>query len=371
MKVLLVTDVFHSSQGGGAIILREVFSRLAEKGYDITVLTPSKKEPIEGIDIKTVPIKSRELFVFSALKKSVELAKKSDIINTATYFGGFPANIAKFFSKKPCLLSCLTYFGKKWGKLRSFPLSLAGYGIEYMLFKLKFDKIACLSSSQFKALEQVGIERKGIEVVYPGVDFSVFKPKKASKETIDAEGKFVYAFFGRADKQKGVDILLEAAEEFSQKEPDSKLLMILSDGPEKKNIIKMIDSLKLKDNLIFLEAQTQKNLVKLLNASDAVVVPSRGESFGLAAAEASALRKPVIASNVDSLPEIIMDKKTGFLVKPEEPKEIVDRLCVLANNSRLGKKMGSKGKKYVRKFSWENAAKKYDKIYQEIANIKK
>jgi phosphatidylinositol alpha-mannosyltransferase len=364
MRILLITDVFLPRRGGTEIIFYEIFKRLISKGHKVTVITPRIKgtkefETIDGFQINRISPGNRLIFIFKALKKCLELTKNSDVIQTAVWFGGYLAGAVKIFSRKPCILMVNAFFSYKWFKIRNPALALLFTSAEKLLFHLPFDKFICLSNSQKELLISSGIDKDKINVIYPGINFDLFKPKLPKK--LEQKRPFTYCFYGRYDPQKGIENLLKAAKIFSQKHPESRLILVTSRHDK---LRRMIDKLNLKKNVVLLENKSQKELVDIINDVDVVIVPSKAEPFGMVAAEASAIKKPVIASNIDGLREIIVNGETGFLVNT--PKEIVEKLTLLYQNQELRNQMGIKGREYVKKFNWDNAAKEYEKIYENI-----
>jgi glycosyltransferase involved in cell wall biosynthesis len=365
MKILVITDVFFPRRGGTEIIFYEIFKRLVKQGHKVTVITPrinatKKFEIIDGLEINRISPGNRLVFIIKALKKSLKLAKDSDIIQSAVWYGGYLSSIVKIFSHKPCVLMVNAFFSYKWFKIRNPILALLFSFVEKILFSFPFDCFICLSKSQAKLLTSSGIDKSKIEIAYPGINFNLFKPKKLN--LLQSPKKvFTYCFYGRYDPQKGIDIILKVAKKFSQVYPKSKLILIVA-GSHK--IQSMIDKLNLKENVLLLKGLPQKQLVNIIDTVDVVVVPSKAEPFGMVAAESSALGKAVIANNIDGLREIIINGKTGFLVNT--PEEMIEKLSLLYQNKELRNQMGTRGTKYVRKFNWDFAAKKYEKIYRNL-----
>lgn len=367
MKILCISDVFYPRTGGTEVIFFEIFKRLAQRGFEITAVTPrivgtKKYEEVEGIKIIRVKPANRLAFSITCLPKALSAVKNSNIIQSTCWFPGYPAFLCKMIAKKPAVLMVNAHFDWDWFKLRD-PITAAFFAAaEELLVKMPFDKYCPLSKAQARALEN-DVEKSKIEVVYPGVNFDLFKSKKISKAVLDInDNDFVYAFYGRHDPQKGVDILLKTAKIFSAKHFDTKLLIVC---PQYERIMYDIKKMKLERHVILYRGMLQAELVKYLNAADAVVVPSRVESFGIVAAEASALEKPIIAGNIGPLPEIVINGKTGFLTELN-PYKIAEKLEMLYNNPNLRRRMGKNGRKYVKRFSWDKAAKQYERIYEEL-----
>jgi glycosyltransferase involved in cell wall biosynthesis len=88
-----------------------------------------------------------------------------------------------------------------------------------------------------------------------------------------------------------------------------------------------------------------KDLISLYQQSDAFVLPSEAEAFGIAAAEATAVGLPVIASRGGSLAEIVEEGETGFLVQSGDERSLMERMLALAHNADLCARMGRAARK--------------------------
>jgi glycosyltransferase involved in cell wall biosynthesis len=156
----------------------------------------------------------------------------------------------------------------------------------------------------------------------------------------------IVAFVGRLDRQKGADEFLKAAAEVVRSEPSTRFV-VAGDGREKRRLVALAAQLSLDALVSFVGWQA--NAYPLLAQIDLLVMPSRWEPFGLAAAEAMALRKPVVATAVDGLPEVIEDGVTGRLVAPGDPTALATGILELVRNPGLRTRMGEQGRKRVEK----------------------
>jgi glycosyltransferase involved in cell wall biosynthesis len=224
--------------------------------------------------------------------------------------------------------------------------------------------------SSRKLVQFYGVDKTKIRLVPNGVDTERFKPSgecETMKHQIGLNDKLCVLFVGRLIPRKGLPFLLEAAQhvlrEFSQ-----TMFVIVGDGPLKNNLRAHLEKMNLVDNFVFLGDVKEKVLPALYNCADVFVLPSIQEGQGIALLEAQATAKPVVAFNVGGVSEVVLDKATGFLMKPDSHLLAEAVLKLLANHS-LRKKMGSKGREFVSgKFSWNVCAKKMLKVYCEAAN---
>ena len=105
--------------------------------------------------------------------------------------------------------------------------------------------------------------------------------------------------------------------------------------------------------------------------SDIVCLPSLNETFGMALAEAQSMEKPVIGSNTGGTKEVIINKKTGFLIKPRSESELSKDIAKLLENKKLRIEMGTNGRINIKKkFDSEKIAKKVLKVYLEVLDKK-
>ena len=110
----------------------------------------------------------------------------------------------------------------------------------------------------------------------------------------------------------------------------------------------------------------QSSLADFYTAADAVLVPSRSESFGLVALEAQACGTPVVAAEVGGLRYVVLDGRTGFLVEGHDPSDHAERLLRLLNDPDLQSRMGSEGARIAPRFTWDATTDAIHAVYDEL-----
>ncbi|TLU83406.1 MAG: glycosyltransferase family 4 protein [Chlorobium sp.] len=139
---------------------------------------------------------------------------------------------------------------------------------------------------------------------------------------------FVFGYIGRLRHEKGVDVLCEAFGRIDQYFTEIKLL-IVGDGPDRGVLEERFTSNPWWKNVYFAGMKSWEESMMHLAAMDAVIIPSRFEGFGLAAVEAMAASKPLIASLTGGLSDIIEHDKSGLLFESENVNVLADMMCLI------------------------------------------
>lgn len=174
---------------------------------------------------------------------------------------------------------------------------------------------------------------------------------------------------GRMEKVKGFDILVRSLA-LLPRQCDGLHALVAGDGPEKAHLQKLAKELGVESRLTFLGMMDRQKIHQLLEGCRFLVVPSRSEGLGTVNLEALAHSKPVIASAVGGIPEVIKDRETGLLVKRDDPEALASALIALWSNPEQGRLMGERGRAVVEKeYSWEGLATKYVELYESLLMI--
>ena len=214
------------------------------------------------------------------------------------------------------------------------------------------------------------IDESKVRVIPPGVDLSRFRPmsKSQSREHLGYGDQQNILFVGRLEPLKGLDSLLKAVA--SLEDPSSVVLSVVGgdeNSQEKARLQTLATRMKMTQSVRFVGSVEQDELPYHYNAADVCVLPSHYESFGLAALEASACGRPVVASDVGGLPTIVNSGKSGYLVPPNKSDEMAERLCELLHNDLLRCQMGDAAREHAESFSWERSTDSLLTSYRELA----
>jgi glycosyltransferase involved in cell wall biosynthesis len=200
-------------------------------------------------------------------------------------------------------------------------------------------------------------------VIYNGIDISQFEPA----DLPGAEESDPYILCVSAYKEtKGLDVLIRAFPRIRESAPELKLV-IVGVGPLKDSLKKMARELGVEDGIRFEGRVTQPEVRDLLRHCRLFVLPSRSESFGIAIVEALAAGKPVVATAVGGIPEILENGRNGLLVRPEDPAALAEAVLELHHSPSLRLGFSGSGRRMVQRFSLERMGMNYERIYRDLA----
>lgn len=178
----------------------------------------------------------------------------------------------------------------------------------------------------------------------------------------------VIGVVGRLRWEKGVDLLIRAFQKVAEKNTDVHLL-IVGGGPDEEKLKRLTENgggrRETGDGITFFGEADWETAMRQMALMDVVVVPSRFEGFGLSAAEAMAMGKPVIASEVFGLSEVVTDGETGLLFPAENIAALKECVSRLADDPALRIKLGTNGKRKAEKqFDLSVFSDKIVKLYE-------
>ncbi|MEK7762026.1 MAG: glycosyltransferase family 4 protein [Nitrospirota bacterium] len=166
--------------------------------------------------------------------------------------------------------------------------------------------------------------------------------------------------------RKAIDVLIKAFKQFNQACPEADLYLV-GDGPSRSELENLVRQLGLESRVKFLGLQGRAAVRTLLREASLVVLPSRVEPFGIAILEALASRKPVVATAVGGIPEIINSGGNGILVEPERPDALAEAMRLVWNDPALSDRLAQAGyDTVVKRFQWEIAGSRYESTFLNL-----
>jgi len=382
--------------GGLANNVVRLAKGLSEKGHDIHVITSDINNISHGKVLslqwgKIYPIhihsrygstKSSAKFLIKVIPRILreQREKKFDVIHFHSGYSifGLVPTVSNVFLKVPTIFTLYSPIQAKPLKDRKGIYQRLSSNFFSRIFLFNAGKITAISENTKKSLRDVGFEEEDIIFIPPVIDTAFFNPllpkqQKREELGIPMETKMIL-YCGNWAVWKGVDVLIDAMPELVKEYPDIKLVTAWGEAydwyDERKVMIsKKIKELDLDKNVI--ELGIVKDIEKLMAASDVFVAPFRNTD-GVAdqpvsILEAMACGKPVVATNVGGIPEIVKHRINGFLVKPGDAHELKNALLYMLENKDEAKKMADNAAKYVAEnYSVEVVVEKMEKVYKEV-----
>ncbi|MFM7898048.1 MAG: glycosyltransferase [Actinomycetota bacterium] len=211
-----------------------------------------------------------------------------------------------------------------------------------------------------------------VEVITPGVERAYFSPgsRSGARSALSLGAHPVLLFVGRIQPLKGLDVAIEALA--ALRRSDAVLLVVGGasgrDGEaELQRVNALAESLGVARQIRFVAPQPHHLLATYYRAADVVLVPSRSESFGLVALEASACGTPVVATAVGGLLSLVDDGVNGFLVPERDGQLFAKRVAQILDDGALADAMRQRAVQRSAAYSWQGAARRMRRVVAEFA----
>lgn len=424
IKILLICDYFPPYIIGGAEISAYYLGvGLSKLGHDVSILTryPEKTDirfnGFTSVHSVTYSKKKNLLdnYLHTGINSSIDLAEKLedllkkedfDIIHAQNWISGYAVMRARQRIKRfppsvlsirdyryvcPCLygwcLSDKTKINCNLAKTaeciydhsnasfltRTFgliPYSILRYISGNMLAKSVSAFDAYITNSNFLrgvVINNLGIKNENVDTVYNAINLEDFEITPDQKEKSRDMINILYV--GRFDTGKGIEYLIEAIPYINENH-DNCIFTLVGDGPIKPQMEKLARKIGVSKHIIFKGFVPHGEINRYYQQSDIVVVPSTWhEPFGRTLIEAMACGKPVIATRVGGISEVIKQDENGLLVRPADSEDLANVLARLISNEEIRIKLGKCGREEVKeKYDINVIAGETIKTYQKVLN---
>jgi glycosyltransferase involved in cell wall biosynthesis len=376
--ILFITPYFPPQGGGLEIYAQQIAKELCKDPHKrIVVVTSGEQNGIDRIqkvdNLKVYRLSyrfklSNSPFSLSWISKIRRILKveRPDLVNIHTPVPGIGDLVAMLSPRIPLVVTYHTGSMKKENILFDIPIwTYEHIWLPILLRHARY--IIC--PSDFVRLDFLGKYMSKSTTISPGIDNSIFKPditKKSPHPTI----VFVAAFLTKATKFKGLHTVIKSFSTLITEFPTLKLIVV-GDGDMRSNYESEIRRLGIQSSVSFLGSLNQEELIEVYQKAHIFALPSKLESFGSSILEAMSCGMPVVSTRVGGIPSLVDDGQTGYLIKPDHPSILTEKIRYLLVNPQISKNFGlAARKKAVSSYSWKISAAKYDQIIDSILYIK-
>jgi glycosyltransferase involved in cell wall biosynthesis len=377
------------NMGGPALHVAYLSAGLVERGYDTTLVAGTLARGEEsmahvaeerGVAVVVLPELSREIAPLHDLRAARRLAhlireQRPHILHTHTAKAGAVGRLAALFARdaRPPIV-VHTFHGHV----------LRGYfgPVRSRLFRLLERRLARTATALVAVSPEVrddlvalGVApREKFTVIRLGIELDrrVAAGQDGRAETRRQLGvpdeRFVVGWIGRMTAVKRTDNVLLAFKGLRERGVDACLCMV-GDGPDRDQVEQQAHRLGIMRRCLFLGYQ--EDVAPFYAAFDALVLPSGNEGTPVSAIEALAGGRPVVATRVGGVPDVVRDGQDGFLVEPGAVDDLADRLARLATDPELRRRMGESGRaRVLERYSVRRLLDDVDRFYRELLEAK-
>ena len=347
-------DMEHPEAGGAEVHFFEIFSRLADRGHVVTLLTTRFKGCQERAVYRGIEVLRRGnnfLFNWQApfLVKKLLKEKRFDCIIDDVNKLPFYSN--RWFPSTRCAAFFHHLFGKTVFGLTNPPMALYVYLMERMSARF-YRKTPCCAVSPSTAAELVkrGLDERNLTVIENGIDIDRYCPDNS----VERDGGLL-VYVGRLKRYKRVDSVLEAMN-LLDKTGHAAKLAVIGTGDDLPRLKKRARELGLVDRVDFAGFVNEDKKIEFLRKAAIFVNPSEKEGWGITNIEASACGAPVVANDAPGLRDSVVDNETGLLYNENDTASLASSIKKLLDDRQLRERFGVNGRRWAQKFSWDASA---------------
>lgn len=382
MKILVLSQFFSTTRGGGEYLFSLIAKKLAENNHQVFVITNKvdgeKYDSQKNLQVVFVPptLKHDKIlpsfsdnitYAINAIIKGLKIIKKEkiDIINSNNFSPALAGSVLSSLTSIPHITTIHDIFSlygkdfqrqwKKQSDTSKLNVMLTPF-FEKLVTNLKHNCVHTVSETTKDDLVKLG-EKKPIHVIHNSVDI---------RKIYEISNPFQLIYVGRLLFYKNLEVAIKAINIAKDSERRIKLV-IVGNGPHKKTLEELVQRLELQQQVEFKGYLDEHEKTRLIASSHALVFPSLCEGFGLVILEAFAQERPVLVSNVRPMSDIVIHNITGYVLDPHDEKTWADHFLKIINNKEKTEKMGKAGNellksKYNQEIMYQNIMKVYNSV---------
>lgn len=396
MKILLLTQFLSQTRGGGEYVFDMIAEGLAKNNHDVWIITNKIKgeqynmSGHDHIHLVFVPptlehgggLPSSMLdnvrYTVNAVIAGRKIVRKMgiDIIHSNNFAPALAGSVLSYITKIPHITTihdvfsfCGKCYWRRWREqngVSRISVLLAPL-LERVIARRGHRCIHTVSDASKDDLIRLGA-KKPIYVIHNAI-------RDNNNDNYDGSGNRVdkpsdtnpleFVFVGRLVFYKNLEVIIRAINILKRAEPRVRLV-IIGDGPHKNTLQKLVKEMNLSTEVNFAGYVSHDKKMQMISRSVALLFPSLCEGFGLVILEAFSKGRPVLASNIRPMSDIIQSGETGFVLDPHDEKQWVKQMLFCVQNPQETDRVGRTGKILLHKsFSSKTMLEKVLCMYDE------
>jgi L-malate glycosyltransferase len=296
-------------------------------------------------------------------------AHRFDLVHVHKYKDGVLGSLAARLAGVPCIVRTMHGLAEPlrgWTQLKAHVYET----LDRLTLQCLVDLVIAVSQRMTEALWQLGYEPTKVTCVRNGVDLQQVKAVNTPQDVRRSLGieptSVVIGTVGRLSAIKGHVHLLRAAKRVMTRQGCARFLFV-GDGPLRNELL--ITAAELQLGAVCAFPGARHDVYDVVSAMDIFALPSLNEGIPMSLLEAMALGRPVVASDVGGIPEVIQDRVNGRLVPPGDDEALAAACLELAGDRELARTMGARARQTIEEsFSHERCGAALLNIYQSVAS---
>ncbi|MFT4582954.1 MAG: 1,2-diacylglycerol 3-alpha-glucosyltransferase [Gammaproteobacteria bacterium] len=370
MRICMVSDDFAPGRTGVGSHLQSVVKNLVTRHHDVSILTTrrrgeAKVENWHGATVYrsfSIPIHGYYQSLASKREIRAVFAAHDPNIVHCHYLSNLMIS-AVSVAQAQNLKSILTYH-MPIELITSVPLMRPMKSIIDRIWEKSVNRFDTVISPSRGFVDE--LKAQGVRVPIEYLSNPIRPPELNAPHIRRDPEAFIVLFAGRLAPEKNIGLLVDAFVQIEASLPNARL-WIAGDGELRASLEQRVGALGVAGKTRFLGPLSYADLAGHYVASDVFVLPSKMETQGLVIMEAMSYSNPVIATTeIVSGPELIEQGINGYLVDPDDPKDLAEKLIALANDSALRSSMGEAGFERTAEFTEDTVIGRLERIYQGV-----
>jgi glycosyltransferase involved in cell wall biosynthesis len=200
------------------------------------------------------------------------------------------------------------------------------------------DRVVAVSHALKQKMIELGVPEQHISVVQNGINTQLFHPRDrldCRRDLAQPEAPFTFLFIGTMREIKGIWPLLDAVRRMQDRQPGAAHWVMIGGGEMRAAVAERIEALGLSDVVQQLPPVAHDDIPKWIGACDCLLLPSLNEGYPNVLVEALACARPVIASEVGGVPEIVLPGRTGLLTPPGDSAALAEAMQQMLDGFEL------------------------------------